>query len=103
MKAEKNSFILYYQFREQTAHFTDEQLGRFMRGIFDYEIDSVCPEFNDPFLEAAFQFVKVILDINKSKYEAKCEKNSENGKKGGRPPIPQDRIPIPKSGKGFGD
>lgn len=100
MKAEKNSFILYYDFRDQTAHLTDEQLGRFMRGLLDYEIDRTTPKFNDPYLDTAFLFVKVILDNNRAKYEAKCEKNKINGAQGGRP---KGSVAIPNAGKGFNE
>lgn len=103
MKAEKNSFILYYDFREQTKRLSDEQLGRYMRGILDYEIDGIYPEFEDPILDISFDYLRPTLDNNKAKYAAKCEKNTENGKKGGRPPISKDGIIIPQAGKGFGD
>ena len=37
MAKEKSSFILYYDFEEQTATLTDEQVGRLIRVMLDYE------------------------------------------------------------------
>lgn len=78
----RNSFILYYELRDQTADLTDAQLGQLLRGIFDYEIDRIAPEFEDKGLKMAFKFVRVSLDSNRQKYEEKCEKARESRKKG---------------------
>ena len=36
-------------------------------------------------LKMAFSFIKTQLDRDREKYQARCEKNRENAKKGGRP------------------
>ena len=85
-RAEKKSFVLYYDLEQHAQLLSDEQLGRLLRAVFAYEIRGEIPEFNDDLLSLSFSFIKVQLDIDKAKYKERCEKNTENGKKGGRPP-----------------
>lgn len=85
MKAKKNSFIVYYDLESQTELLSDEQLGKLLRALFIYEIHGKEPIFDDDIVKASFQFIKVTLDINREKYDEKCKRNAENGKKGGRP------------------
>jgi len=85
-KSEKNSFVIYHDLEEQTSLLSDEQLGRLLRAIFAYEKRGECPDFaDDGMLLICFQFVRTTLDVNRRRYEEKCAKNAENGKKGGRP------------------
>lgn len=82
IRKEKSSFVIYYDFERQTENLSDEQLGRLLRIMFDYEIREIEPDKSDE-LFMAFQFVKTYLDINKEKYAEICEQNAKNGKKGG--------------------
>lgn len=78
MAKEKNSFILYYDFEEQTATLTDEQVGRLIRVMLDYEKRGVLPDREDMLVEMAFCFLKVGLDLNDEKYRKVCERNKAN-------------------------
>lgn len=84
--SEKKSLLLYYDYQQHFNFLTDEQLGRLIRAMFDYEINRVVPEFDEPVMKMCFSFVQSNLDRDLQKYIDKCEKNAENGKKGGRPP-----------------
>ena len=53
--------------------------------MLEYEICGVFPEFDEPILQMTFSFIKSNLDRDMQKYLEKCEKNTENGRKGGRP------------------
>ena len=78
-RAEKRSFVLHYDLEEQTELLSDAQLGRLMRAVFGYEIRGEFPEFeDDKMLLMSFQFVKTALDINRQKYEERCEQNRHN-------------------------
>ena len=44
MAKEKNSFIVYYDFEEQTATLSDQQVGRLIRVMLDYEKQQVQPQ-----------------------------------------------------------
>lgn len=92
----KNSFIVYYNYKEALADLTDEQVGKLFRALFEYEMEGKDPEFEGE-LKIAFRFIKKDLDINLTKYASVCERNRENGMKGGRPRNPEN----PKNPSGF--
>lgn len=81
---DKKSFLIYLDYEEHFNLLTDEQLGKLMRAIIKYEKNREMPEL-DISLKMAFSFIKTQLDIDREKYKLKCEKNKENGSKGGRP------------------
>lgn len=74
----KNSFVLYYNYEEQLEDLTDEQVGKLLRALFQYEIHDTLPEFADKELKVAFKFIKPILDADKEKYNSVCKKNRNN-------------------------
>lgn len=61
----KNSFLIYYDFEEQTAALTDAQVGRLMRMILAYERRGEVPTEGEPELIMAFRFLKPSLDTNR--------------------------------------
>lgn len=81
---DKSSFLIYLDYEEQFNLLTDEQIGQLMREIIKYEKTREIPQLNG-IVKMAFSFIKTQLDRDREKYEARCEKNRENAKKGGRP------------------
>jgi len=81
---DKKSFLIYLDYEEHFNLLTDEQLGKLMRAIIKYEKNGETSEL-DQSLKIAFSFIKTQLDIDREKYKLQCEKNKENGSKGGRP------------------
>ena len=80
----KDSTIFYQdQIDICKKHFTPEQFGRLMLALFEVE-DGKDPEVDDD-IAIAFEFMSLQKRIDRKKYEEKCRKNRENGKKGGRP------------------
>ena len=71
----KNSFLIYYDFEEQTAALTDAQVGRLMRMILAYERRGEVPTEGEPELIMAFRFLKPSLDTNREKYDRVCQRN----------------------------
>lgn len=66
-----------------------------LKAIYEYEINGVVPDFaNDQVLRMCFLFFQKTLDRDKEKYYEKCQKNAENGAKGGRPPKNQSEMPY---------
>ena len=84
MAKEKNSFIVYYDFEEQTATLSDQQVGRLIRVMLDYEKRGVLPDGEDTLVGMAFWFLKVGLDLNDEKYRKVCERNKFNRNGGKR-------------------
>lgn len=87
MAKEKSSFILYYDFEEQTATLTDEQVGRLIRVMLDYEKRGVLPDREDMLVEMAFWFLKVGLDVNSEKYRKVCQRNQGQSQSRQRPVV----------------
>ena len=81
---DKNSFLIYLDYEEHFNLLTDEQIGQLIRAIIKYEKSGEMPEL-DGMLKMAFSFIKTQLDRDREKYNKKCEKNKENGRRGGRP------------------
>lgn len=81
---DKSGFLIYLDYEEQFNLLTDEQIGQLMRAIIKYEKTREIPQLNG-IVKMAFSFIKTQLDRDREKYEARCEKNRENAKKGGRP------------------
>lgn len=82
--SDKKSFVMYYDWREIFAELTDEEAGKLIKMIYDYECDRVAGDMNK-LLKLAFLPIKSALDNDRAKYEDVCEKRKEAGKKGGRP------------------
>lgn len=80
----KDSFILYKSFYEPLKMLSEKQLGKLFKAIFEYQISGKTEVDLD--IQMAFAFIKNQLDIDYGKYEEKVKKNSDNGRKGGRPP-----------------
>ena len=82
MRKEKNSLLLYYDFEEQTASLTDQQVGQLIRTMLAYEKRGELLEGQEPAVTMAFLFLKPGLDNNRAKYERVCERNRRNRHKG---------------------
>lgn len=92
----KNSFLIYHEYKDILEDLTNEELGKLFRAIFDYEIDSIIPNFTG-LMKMAFTVIKGNLDRDRNKYDKRCESSSENGKKGGAPKGNQNARKQPKN------
>ena len=90
--ATRKSFILYLEFEEQFNYLSLEDCGILIRALFQYAKTHTVPEGMSPLVAMAFSFMKQAIDRNQHKYELQCERNSVNGKKGGRPKKEKDKI-----------
>lgn len=76
----KKSFVLYHDFRNWFSLLTDEELGRLIRAIFDYEMNKILPENLNEKEQIAFLMVRDTLDRDREKYERVCNRNKENAR-----------------------
>lgn len=81
---DKNSFLIYLDYEEQFNLLSNEEIGILIKSIMKYEKTREVPQL-EGILKMAFSFIKTQLDRDREKYQAKCEKNKENGRRGGRP------------------
>ena len=84
MRNEKKSFVLYNSYYTQLELLTMEERGELITAIFLYEKTGTYPDLSRV-VNMAFSYIKDALDRDREAYEERCRKNSENGKKGGRP------------------
>ncbi|MDT3700766.1 MAG: DUF6291 domain-containing protein [Thermincola sp.] len=81
----KKSFILYHDYRQHLELLSDEDKGKLLMALFDYSEGGVLPNF-DGMARMAFSFIRAQIDRDTDKYSTVCQRNRENGSKGGRPP-----------------
>ena len=89
MATDKKSFILYADIIGMVEKLPDDQAGRLFKIILDY-VNDKDPEVDDLLLQIAFEPIKLSLKRDLSKWVGYIKKQSDNGKKGGRPPIDKE-------------
>ena len=100
----KDSFIIYTSFYKPISLLSDKQLGRLFRAIFSYNLGEIVNVEDD--IRMAFEFFKNQFDIDESKYQAKINRDIENGRRGGNPnlrkgqPNPYYKSKREETGKG---
>jgi hypothetical protein len=100
MASKKDSVIFYQgQVKICKKYLTSEQFGRLMAALFDLDA-GIEPEVDDD-IALAFDFMSLQQKIDREKYEKICEKNRENGKKGGAPKGNKNASKQPKQANGF--
>lgn len=77
-------FIIYLSYEDQLKKLTREQRGAILDAMFHYEKTGEVIDL-DPVSDMAFSFICSQMERDKKAYNEKCEKNSQNGAKGGRP------------------
>lgn len=82
--SEKSSFILYFGYRKHLALLSNEECGKLLMALFDYAENGQVPDLTGA-TAMAFSFIQDQMERDASKYAAVCERNRQNGAKGGRP------------------
>ena len=80
----RNSFVVYDNWASLLCDLPDEQAGELIKAICAYKLGKF-ETLDDPVISAIFNMIKQKLDEDSKKYQEACEKNKENGKKGGAP------------------
>ncbi len=93
MAESKKSFVLYNDSEKVFEMLTDEEAGKLIKHIFAY-VNNKDTELEDRLLKLTFEPIKLQLMRDNKKYEAICERNKNNGKKGGRPPKRNPKNPV---------
>ncbi len=78
-------FLMYKGFEQLFSRLDMQQRGELITAIFDYEINGEENPELSALVGMAFISIKQSLDRDNENYKKTCQKNSENGKKGGRP------------------
>lgn len=84
MAENKNSFIIYTDWKQDFEFLTDEEAGKLIKHLLRFASDeNPCMENEDRLLQFAAQKMKAVMKKDLKKYEAVIQKRSEAGKKGG--------------------
>ena len=86
MAENKKSFILYADLKHTLSKVPDDVAGRLFKVILEYVNDNNPIIEDDLLLEVLFEPIKQTLKRDLQRWEQFRVKQSENGKKGGRPP-----------------
>jgi len=80
----KKGFVLYNDYKDQFESLSGEEAKELIIAIFEYS-ESEKIKALSPVVNAHFSHIKKELDRQKDKFLAVCERNKNNGFKGGRP------------------
>jgi hypothetical protein len=84
MATNKNSFVLYTDIIETVKQLDNEKAGELFKHILSY-VNDENPVTDDVIINLVFTPIKLSLKRDLKKYDKYIKKQSENGKKGGRP------------------
>lgn len=80
MDKESKGFVVYDEVKAVLDELTDEQIGELFRGMVDYHINGIDPNF-DGVLKYVFIPLKQGIDRGDERYAATCERNRANANK----------------------
>ena len=89
MARDKKSFLLYCDIVHTVNKLTDTKAGELFKFILSYVNDEE-PSTDDLIIKLTFEPIKQALKRDLKKYENVCNRNKNNGLKGGRPKNPEE-------------
>lgn len=84
MSSTRPFFPLFFKNKDKLKYLSMEQRGELLTALFDYAAGGAIPEVNG-IVGFAFEIFREDIDSSLEHYKETCEKNRENGRKGGRP------------------
>lgn len=84
MSSKRPFFPLFFKNKDKLKYLSMEQRGELLTALFDYAAGGAIPEVNG-IVGFAFEIFREDIDSSMEHYKETCEKNRENGRKGGRP------------------
>lgn len=84
MSSKRPFFPLFFKNKDKLKYLSMEQRGELLTALFDYAAGGAIPEV-DGIVGFAFEIFREDIDSSLEHYKETCEKNRENGRKGGRP------------------
>lgn len=77
----KKALLLHHDFYRMFKLLTEEEAGRLIMAVFEYDINGVVTEFEDRLLMSCFLRMKDSVDAYNVKYEETCQKRIEAARK----------------------
>jgi len=85
----KNKILVYRDWLPLFEKLSDEEAGQLIKHFFRY-VNDLEPEAPNRIIDISFEPIKQTLKRDLIKWESFTDKQSENGKLGGRPPKPKE-------------
>ena len=102
MAENKNKIVFYADWKDSFNHLTDEEAGKLIKHFFAYVNDEK-PKLEDRLLIASWIPIEKTLKRDLKKWEQFVNKQSINGKKGGRPKTQKTQAFLEKPKKAVND
>ena len=80
-----DTYLAFGEWEDNCEELTTEEKGMMWDALFAYWRRGEKLTFSDRFMRACWKPIQQAIDRANDAYEAKCEQNRENGRKGGRP------------------
>lgn len=93
----KKTILIYQEWENHFDLLSDEEKGQLIMALFAYNRGEDIPL--NGMANMAFSFMKAQMDRDLEQYQKICERNRDNGKKGGRPKTTEN----PKKPSGFSE
>lgn len=78
----KKSFVMYAEWQPLIESMTDEQAGKLIKAIYNYQYGEETPP-EETLLNSIYQMMRNRFEVDAAKYKEVCEKRKINGQKGG--------------------
>ncbi len=75
------ALILHHDYYEVITLLSDEEKGKLLTAVMEYDINCEETEFEDRALLVLFKQIKKSIDTNREHYETTCKKRAENAKR----------------------
>lgn len=98
----KKSFLVYYDNEIIICRLSDDEAGKLFKSLFPYAKEQIKPDFeNSPALAMAFDVLSMAIDRDLERYTQRCERNRENGRKGGLAKATNYKQSLPSGKQGL--
>ena len=98
---DNKSFLIYKDWKTAVDLLSNEQAGELFKALFAFAVNGESTQTNDAAFDALLNIMFQQIERDGEKFEAVCQKRSENGKKGGRPKKQTDNNKSKKSKRFF--
>lgn len=87
---DRNSFVLYKDFNSTIQKLSDEQAGKLIKAVYEFNLTGIVPEL-DFTLDIVITPLIEQFKRDHAKYQARCNRNKENAKKRWDKTVPDNK------------
>ena len=98
----QKSFLIYYDNEIIVCRLSDDEAGKLFKSLFPYGRERIKPDFEySPALAMAFDVLSMAIERDSERYTQRCERNRENGRKGGLAKATNSKQSLPNGKRGL--